>query len=357
MPAILALLEQAFAQIIAILGLSQLIYGVLQNLGIAVNIAAREHAPYRIETVTLSTNLETIDPDHGLAAIATKIDQLGLAVSALGNPQQTADPVTLPTVPPAGYGGASVSDVWSFVLPSSGSTASSALDNANEYAVALADKPWPRLPGQPYLKLIVHFNWLGIGFYVPDPQPALDVTTILPTDATPEAWVLREYSSYGWITVNQSGNWQPLAYHDLSTSNVYFALDMSQSEFLAIQSILYPAAGPILPPVWPGLAGVTLLTPHTMVPPGENVTIDCDGVIIDITGTPSWAGNFSFGTAISWRNVGAVTFTTDNGQEEFAQTFSWSSGVYLPKSQQHASGYAYRASLGVSGTITPFTIN
>lgn len=341
--------------------------GVLAVLNYVVSLIATllGVTQSRASQQTADTILAVLtDPAVGLAAVhatlATVLADIASVegdVLALGNPQQTDQPVTLPTVPPDGYGGASADDVatavWEYGVYPYNFTAFAGIATAAQLGAAIAQSAGIPLR---FSEACYLYGDLSNATTYPWPNtPEISLSSILPTDASILAWLERIVPGFTWqrfTTGNVFGR------DPLWPTGSYIWCALSDAEFYQIRANNNGLApGALVPPVWPGLAGVTLGAAHAMVPPGEDIAVACDGVIIEITGTPSWAGSFSFGTAISWRNVGAVTFTTDNGQEEYAQTFSWSSGVYLPKSQIHASGYAYRAAVGVSGTITPFTVN
>lgn len=357
MPAILAAVEAAISYILQILGISQLIYGLLQQFGIVINATAKEHFPFEVQGLGLAANNQLADPTFGLAAIKTELDLIGLAIIALGNPQQTAQPVTLPTVAPSGYGGATASAaasaVWAAISTDEGTQMGFIMSAMSVYLRVLRDSL--QLP----LRIGDHFS-LNFDCFslVNDPTTSFNndsASEILPTDTSVGAWLARIEPTYTW---HQSGNGSWWADLSGGGGEAIVNCTLTDQEFLWFRAAAGGTLpGPVTAPVWPGLAGVTLGAAIAIMPPGDNVAVPCDGVIIAVTGTPNWAGSFSFGTAISYRNVGAVTFTDDNGEQEFAQTFSWTSGVYCPKSMRTAAGFAYRAAIGVSGTVTPFTIN
>lgn len=330
-----------------------------------VSTAAKESNPLEIQTTTLNAYSQLINPVWGLEQIYDHMvnlfdilnTRLDTIETLIGSPQQAGQPVTLPTVPPAGYGGASApataDAVWSYV--NTYTSEPTLLDLARCMALAHyvgaagsvvpGDSPWVRIRG-PFPEPG------GITTFIDYPPVNLD--DILPTDLTVGDWLMRAYPTYDWAYSNHNNIWEA----DAGVSGFLIDVPISEGEFNLIKQInLGPIGAGTAAPVWPGLANVTLGAAHAMVPPGENISVACDGVIIVITGVPSWAGSFSFGTAISWRNVGAVTFTTDDNEQEFAQTFSWARGVYMTKAQVRAAGYAYRAAVGVTGTITPFTVN
>lgn len=343
MTAVLALLNYIVSVLLSLLGITQ----------------------SRADQITVNKILAILtDPVVGLNALHGELTTVlaDLAsiqgdVLALGAPQQAGSPVTLPTTPPSGYGGASASAAAAAVWNTANYAGQAMGDTMRAVVYFLdgvnAQLAFPSPTGGPF-RITANLGPFNAEPWLYTPDYGLD--SILTTDADVGAW-LNRVAARGetWSLDTDSLYWRTFGLGNPANNTTWYCT-LSEIEFTQIKAEL-AGTGVLVPPVWPGLANVTLGATHAINAPGENITIDCDGVIIDITGTPPWAGNFSFGSAISWRNVGAVTFTTDNAQQEFAQTFSWSSGVYLTKNQKRAAGYAYRAALGVSGTITPFTIN
>lgn len=123
----------------------------------------------------------------------------------------------------------------------------------------------------------------------------------------------------------------------------------------AIQNIAIPAA-PIVPPIWPGLARVTVGT-GVPIATGFNVPGPLDGVIVNITGVPPNTGQYSFNGSPSWTHIGALAFVTDNGQKEFAQSFGFESAIITPKTMVQAASAVGRAKQGLAGTVYPWTIH
>ena len=110
------------------------------------------------------------------------------------------------------------------------------------------------------------------------------------------------------------------------------------------------------PPVWPGLANVTLGTPVAL-DSGVTIVTPMDGVVISITGTdPGYGYYYTFDDLRQWRTVGALTFLDDDGHAEGYQALGFVSAVYCPRSIQRAAAVKVKAGHGLAGTITPWTI-
>src|SRR6185312_17122935 len=101
MTAVLALLNYLVSVLLSLLGITQ-----SRADQITVNKILAIVTDPVVGLNAVHSNLATIESD--LASIQGD-------VLALGNPQQTADPVTLPSPPPTGYGGSSTSDIASAV--------------------------------------------------------------------------------------------------------------------------------------------------------------------------------------------------------------------------------------------------
>jgi hypothetical protein len=125
---------------------------------------------------------------------------------------------------------------------------------------------------------------------------------------------------------------------------------------LAAIQALTPATPIATPPVWPGLAKATLGTPVSLAT-GVTITEAMDGVIVTVTGAPTKQGYFTFDDARSWRNIGALSFYTDTGAQEYPQSLGFESAIYCPKVMLRAAGVKVRCASGVTGTVTPWTIS
>ena len=112
------------ASILDVLGVLQAVKALVQALKGASEDAAVEASPFSIDLRTQSTDNILHDPTVGLAQLH---DEIGLVREdyGVGHPACILDvlnaitlltPVTLPTTPPPGYGGASLTDIWAQTL-------------------------------------------------------------------------------------------------------------------------------------------------------------------------------------------------------------------------------------------------
>jgi len=132
---------------------------------------------------------------------------------------------------------------------------------------------------------------------------------------------------------------------------------LTSAEFAQLVGGLFPAPVPVMaPPVWPGLANVSLGTQLAMAD-GLEIPGPLDGVLVDVTGHPAGAGKYGFGGFLSWRYLGAVLFFADNGTAEWPCQIGPEQQVVTPRTMQRAASAVLRLNGGFSGTITPWTIS
>ena len=113
------------AAILEVLGLAQSIKSAVDSLRGSSDQTAKENVPFTIETNVALIDSNVRDPAHGLAAIITAIQSVRLDTTSphIGTITDVLDaialltPVTLPTTPPPGYGGADAPTVWAYVIP------------------------------------------------------------------------------------------------------------------------------------------------------------------------------------------------------------------------------------------------
>jgi hypothetical protein len=81
-----------------------------------------------------------------------------------------------------------------------------------------------------------------------------------------------------------------------------------------------------------------------------------DGVVVQLTGVPTDKAFFSYGTLVSFRNIGQIVFLNDDGYAESVQTLGLTHAFYVPRTMKKAAEVRWRVVGGVTGTIRPFSV-
>lgn len=348
-------LREALQLLLNLVGIANVIQG-------NTNKAAQENVPFSIDTNTSITVAAVTDGTIGLAAIKTAIDTLTSnqatefadIMAAIAAVQQTGAEVTLPIAFPAGWGQGTGDAVWDWLDPVQAHNIYTYLLQAGDFAhykggVYTYDRTpfalWP-------WKVVGGWDQTGENDPVPNTPPGFDPETIISSDATAFDWVTRVHPDWGAFDL---GDGLP-AISEPSSGNWYWVLDLPATDwFILKQSLGLTSTQVPTPPVWPGLAAVNLGTP-VAISSGFTVPGPLHGVIVSITGLTGSKPFFDFDGSISYRNIGALTFQDDNGEEEFPQNLGFTAAVYCPKSMAEAAACLVRADASLSGTVTPWVI-
>lgn len=351
----------------AILGfLNQILASLGSILGIANNINATVHASDsslgHIEDQVTETFTTLTDASDGLPIIKSTvleiISQMAInqtaLLAAMGLTQQAANPVILPTTPPTGYGGASTSDiadqVWNGPLASIPSTPADALLQAVRGVNSTGVFDQPLYVG---IFRVARINWGATNFYITSlSYPSFDPTDIL-VGETLFACLTRQNPT--WTVGHGWGPQDVVTLDPTDGSMVHYTTILGEAEFDAYRNRVHPIEKAPYLPAWPGLAAVTLGVP-VAISTGLTVTGPMHGVIVNLTSEPSKASFFTFDDENSYRNLGALSFRSDNGDQEPSQSLGFTTAVYSPKTMEKAASVKLRFVGGVSGTVTPWSI-
>jgi hypothetical protein len=348
--------------------LMELLSGMGNVLGTVLGIKALLTNPdgpnslVSIGTEIRALTVYSADPSLGLPAIMTDLTTIDADIvsarsailAAIAALPAAGDPVTLPTIPPTGYGSGSIPDivgaVWAFPLGADSQRASIVLSDG-AYASVNTRILYDNINATRYF-------WPVYWSYNSPIDSGITSPTFDPGD------VLAGETSLDTLTrQNPTATcdwWDGVGGH----VHVAFAGTASVQEWVSyfddyLFVHLYSAAA--LPAtlmnesLWPGLANVTLGTPVDLAP-GVTITEPMNGVIVTLTGVPSKASWYDFDGTLSYRNLGQLAFETDNGNFDLAQSLGFTSAIYVPRSMYLAAGVKMRTVGGVSGTVTPWVI-
>lgn len=347
-----------------VLGIIQTVQGIVSQIKTLLGQPAQEPTLTDVAGLVAANHSLLTDSGFGLAEISSAVSALttlvahdyAALVTQIGNPQQQGSPVTLPTLPPAGWAPSFSSDLLTTIVGTNyGHTENVAgcLVQILQIMGALSQGVWTFSESPWFVVESDGFGNTLSDLIASQPQPLL--SHVLPTD-TVLSWLTREWPALTW-SVGASGQVQ-------ATDNATFAPSLWLCIFtdatlqLAARGAVNPTASglPPEPPVWPGISNVTLGTSLALAD-GLLVPGPLDGVIVDITAVPYPISFYPFGPIKSFVKVGGIVFVDDNNQGEFAQALALDSGVICPKTMVRADHARLRLQSGTIGTVTPWTRN
>ena len=351
----LLLLEQAVNLVLRVLGIVTGIQSVVNAISGNTEKAAQETTPFKIQTDAFNAEQTVDNVFYGNAAIKAAIDANQTAVlAAIAAIPPPITPPPFPTTFPPGWGAGTASSVW-------GSQLGVGMLPASQYLLWTAWNARFRSEiEEPIFSPQVDYPWVLLGDYTVDGQQdpevgttvTLDFSTILASDATSADWLFRVYPTTPWTTFTNG----ILGVADPGANTFFWGVWLPQDLWLELKASLGLGPGSAHdPPLWPGLAGVTLGTP-VAIATGVTITSPMAGVLILLSSVPLGRGSYLFDDKHSYLNLGALTFFSDNGDEEHPQNFGFETELYLVKTMAVAAGVKVRAVPGLAGTITPFTI-
>lgn len=329
----------------------------LFNLGAKQDTAASTLANTQVLIVGMAVlQQRTAQMAAQLDAIQTNQNNLqsnlGYAISLT---QQASQPVTLPIVAPATFLDATndgtASAIWNYTDFRGLFTAFGALYDVYNLVTGLTQSFALPTIGPAHFVIsgaiagVSNVNWPLLGL------PSTD--TILSTDANVGAWLNRQTSPLVWSFITGQQIWR----HTF-TGPPLFEVDCTLSEsefrwFRLANSGTVP--GTLLPPIWPGIANVTLGTPVPFSGSTLSVAGPLDGVIVTITAVNQPLPHYAYGTAVAWGKLGGLTFVDDRGDAEEYQLFGFVDALYVPRAMLHAASCQIRNVSGIVGTVTPWT--
>lgn len=352
---ILAFVARIFGLTNQVVSLANQIITLITGVESVLGTPAQQHSVDDVLTDTATIIAMLNDPTIGLAWISGEIDaQAAGILTAIAGLPQTGDPVTLPTVPPTGYGGGTAletaSAVWTnYVLTD--------LVTPWEYMKSLGSRS---LYEKGYSDIFKTDDLFSFFFPAYDQfgglsggQPTFDWSAIdLSNDFLAEVQLQNGSYTTGWY----DGAGGMVAMNDpLSASNNNFITNITGLEYDLITGRSAPVSSTIVPPVWPGLALVTMGSPTDIA---SQLTVDgpMDGVEILITSVASNKPNVPYDTQMAYKFIGAIAFVDDNGDVEPYQPLAFAQALYCPKFMTRATSVVVRADQSVVGTITPWVI-
>jgi hypothetical protein len=292
------------------------------------------------------TDLVTIDADIVSARTA-----ILAAIAALPS---GSGPVTLPTIPPAGYGAPDATGifnaVWNTGQTIGGQTAWPWLQAAGKRSMFHLGYASYDQADENFAYFFTGVDDFGVAasfFPVWDTPSILAGDTLLSYLTRLNPGAIGVFQPYADGAVHINGN--------TGDGVASFITIWTEVTFKALQAVLFGGLAPSNEALWPGLANVTLGTPVDLAT-ALTITTPMNGVIVNLTGVPAKASWFDFDGTLSYRNLGQLAFETDNGNFDLAQSLGFTTALYVPRSMYLAAGVKMRTVGGVTGTVTPWVI-
>jgi hypothetical protein len=309
-----------------------------------------------MQTQVASIQAHVLDPTYGLQAIEAEISANQTAVlAAIAALPATGDTVVLPGTFPPGWVIGAGDAVWGWQVPTSNNVAYSFLTLAGWGA---QQRGFPQTNEEtPFATALwkVCGTWGEDGVSDPNANTTfdLDVTTILSSDATSADWLNRVAPTAGWLSPLANGC---LALEDIDGGNWQWYVDLPIDKWLQLKANLGLTNTGKGPPIWQGLANVTLGA-STALTNGLMLTGPMDGVIVTILSAPPGKAKFAYGLVTAYQHLAALSFTDDDAHQEGFQPVQFEVGIYCPTTMVTAAGVIFRVDPAVTGTVVPWTNN
>lgn len=267
--------------------------------------------------------------------------------------------VDLPAVPPTGYGGATVAEVWGHYLngiAGGGVTADEGLSQTwihrEHHAL------YSGFPVNHQRDFVVNEFWPYGATHATDFAGITCDYSDIHADDTVLSWLTRtDTSGRVWALDAATG----LCTTETNLTGEYLASITCTLRDADLQAIRAGYGNTALPannvaPIWPGIDGVTL---GTTLPCVLALTFEgpCDGILISILGTPLTIQQMNIGSDKLYRGIGRLAFRNDNGQLEPWQPVAANECIMVPKTMSHSSGFVMGFYNTQEAAVTPWTLN
>jgi hypothetical protein len=370
MGAVLELLGLLIARVSGILGIVQ----ALQSI---IGATATEEQANEIETIAAEGTNAVTNPISGVPAIWGFVNTLQSggtpSLQTITDLIDALTPVTLPPEPPITYGPSIAQAVWDHAIyePWWGNYQQVRSIDAVVYDLACNLEGMTGAAGWQDRRA-PDFALTG---YSPDimwgalwgPPPAQPIPCPIETDwadwdgsETLVAFLTRVQSYFEWSDAGPAGFSVPgMAFaHIPGYSGLKWRCLVTEGDLPLRSGRLWDALKGLsigLPPIWPGLSGVTLGTPVAL-DQGIEVVGPLHGVLLDITGMERLIPYATAGPFKTYRNLGRFLFYNDDGWQEDWRGVPSDHCQLLPERMAIAGGWWGSFYTGVTGTATPFTI-
>lgn len=283
-------------------------------------------------------------------------------------------PVSLPVDPPAGYGAPSVSDIWDEQRAFSDMYSTNGL-GLNAWVMAQSINAFGALVGgqagyldsrSPYFSLIA--SGPDTAMYERGPWAFRAASrTVPPATPTWSAWngvstlvafLNAQCPTHVWSTTSPDGvatpgfAWAP----DPDESNVWWRCNVQEWQLPFVSGRLASMLTYQAVPAWPGIDNVSLGEPIALADSGVYES-ECDGFILSLSSVESGIQYTQVGDYKLYSKLGRYSFLSDAPSTEVWQGIPSNNCILMPSRLLHTTGVVLHFYRGVTGTVTPFTIN
>jgi hypothetical protein len=336
--------------LIDILGASAAAAAALRFISQALGNVAREHTPYAVETIAANGTNTVIHPTWGNHALLTAIQ----AISPPSGPtiQDVLDAIAaLPAgsaFPPIPSGAENAAAVWAYQVPTQSTLYTGTLLNyAGLTAFNSGQMHAWRLPESPFFTFS---GWLW-DHTMPLPDhgyPTGDWSDIQAAD-TRLTWLQRTESAYDWVEATYNGTIDA-DYPPAGPTKGTVKFILTEPEFQALKPSTL-----LVPPIYPGSAGVTNGTP-VVVAASQLVVGPMHGIHVTIDTVRSGTGQDVVGPHSNYKWAGWIAFVTDVGEVEQFQYLNFDAADYSPRSMAQASSVLVMLKQASQVTVTPWLL-
>lgn len=353
MAQVVALLTYLIGKVTQLIGIANTIQSTLTTITNFLGITQGGPTLDDVLAEISSVNTRLDNSTYGLNALLTEMEtnQAGLLL-VIGTPQQTGSPVTLPDPPPAGYGGASASDVVSALFGATPSgnamTTEEILQRLGNLIINYFTGNTICVPIQQSALMLATGNLTNTPFENPSKTWLEDLTTLFDFDHWVD-WFGSVNPTFPIVATLESGAFM---FSDDAQPDALFFCPHTDLE-LALMKEIGGVSTVGMAPVWQGIAHETLGDSVALVD-GLVLEGPMDGVLVEITSVPTRFGSFDFGPAPSYLHLGALAFVNDEGHIEAPQNLGFNTATYTAKTMVSAEVCLFRVAKDVVGSVRTF---
>jgi hypothetical protein len=189
--------------------------------------------------------------------------------------------------------------------------------------------------------------------------PVLDLSLIAEGD-TVLSYLNREYGGFAWTLTGPGGTGSGgVVWLVGQAGTFYWRCILTDAQLAAVggwhtEEVTVNVEVPT-PPVISTATTMQLGTPISFDAPFESA-VNCHGVIIDCSHQGQGIKGYPVGSYYNIYGAGSISFLAIEGHAEEPQWLAYNHAIYIPKTTSEATGFLLRPRIGLTGTVTPFSL-